>query len=340
MKIKIHSNELNRMMKIIKPCLDTKSITKAVIRIVHEDNSLKIMATNGTFSAIVFTPLLGGDGESFGVDGPMMARVVNLCSGEVEISTDERSCTVKGTGRTKIPIVPVKLPEFKAVKGDSVSVLAEDFKYCFNRISYAIATENSRPMLTGAYIVTDGNQMEMVALDGFQMAKESTPATGGQIKVIIPGTFMNWTAAALENGEKMTMTTDGKRILAETDSMKLSCSLLGSEYIDYQRLLPETFETEAMIKVSQVQDALKSGSIVNNKQRLVKVRVDKDELTITSNSEEADYEANIPCEVQGKPILIAFNERYLMNTMNALDADEAVMKFNQPSSPIIVQGKA
>ena len=53
----------------------------------------------------------------------------------------------------------------------------------------------------------------------------------------------------------------------------------------------------------------------------------------------ADFEAKIPCETQGEGILIAFNERYLMNTVSVLRADESVMKINTATSPVFIQCK-
>ena len=66
MKIKIHSSELNRMLKTVVQCIDTKIQTKnSNINIIHDNNLLAIRATNGTFSAVMTAPLMGGTGESF-----------------------------------------------------------------------------------------------------------------------------------------------------------------------------------------------------------------------------------------------------------------------------------
>ena len=339
MKIRIHSNDLNRMMKIIKPCLDTKSITKAVIQVTHENNRLKIRATNSHFSAEASTFLMGGDGETFCVDGPMMSRVASMCSGEIEISADEKTCTVKGTGRTKMPIVSMNIPDIPDVVGKSVKMLADNFKYCHSLVAYAVGSDQNRIQLTGVYVTTDGELMKMVTLDGFQLAIESTNANGDTISAIIPGAFMTWAASVLEAGNQLTLKTDGTKVQIITDEMKLTCPLLNGEYIDYKRLLPKTFETESLVKVGQLRDALKAGNVVNNKQKLVKLQVESDSMTVMNNSEEADFDADISCQTTGSPLKIAFNEAYLMNIMNAIDADEAIMKFNSPVSPVVVQGK-
>ncbi len=62
---------------------------------------------------------------------------------------------------------------------------------------------------------------------------------------------------------------------------------------------------------------------------------------MTSNSEEksADYEADVPCQTQGDGLKIAFNQKYMMNTLNAIDAEEAVLRFNSSVTPCVAHGK-
>lgn len=340
MKIKIHSSELNRMLKTVVQCIDTKIQTKnSNINIIHDNNLLAIRATNGTFSAVMTAPLMGGTGESFYVDGAMFARVCAMCSGEIEISTDEKTCTVKGAGRTRIPIVNTDLPNFERVDGHSIEIPAEEFSRCYNSVAYAVSSDQGRLILTGVLMVTDGRKLSMVALDGFQMAIEQFLCYEDGIKAAVPGSFMKLISSSISNGEKLKLTFGEHRIQASTDGMLISCGLLAGEYVDYSRILPESFKTECMVKVSALKDALKSGSVVNTKNNLVKLKIDGDKLFVMSNSEEADYEAEIDCETHGDGLTIAFNQKYLMNTINSISGDEAVMKFNSSVNPCVVQAR-
>lgn len=339
MKIKLHSADLNRMMKIIRTCMDNKNITRSNIQITHADDRLQIRATNGTFAGIVSTALPGGDGDSFCIDGSMFAKVIGLCNGEVEITTDGKNCIVKGTGRTRIPIVDMKIPEMVPVTGASVEIKADDFKYCYGRVSYAIATDISRLMLTGIYMEKTGSRMQFTAMDGFQLAIESMECSGDDINMIVPGGFMDWVSGSLAAGEMLKLTTNGTRIMAETESMTLCTGLLAGKYVDYRRLLPESFKTEIMIYTEKIRDAVKSEMIISTKNNLLKMEVAGDAVTIRGNSVDADYEADISCEMRGEPLDIAFNDKYMINMLNAIDTEEAVIKFNSPVSPVIVQGK-
>ena len=340
MNIKVHSSELNRMMKTISQCIDPKSQSLGNIEIIYDNNLLTIRGTNGSFAAVMSTPLLGGDGESFCVDGTMFARVAGMSNGEVNIITDEKTCTIKGTGRTRMQIVNAKIPAYERVCGEKAEIRVSEFIRCYNAVSYAISAEQTRPVLTGTLTISDNGRIEMVALDGFEMAVESIECGGENFRAVIPGAFLKMVSSGVTGSEKVSITVGKGRVQAETDGMIVSCSLLSGDYPDHNRILPQTFATECLVSADALKNALKCGSIVNTSGNLVKLNIAKDSITVMSNNEQecTDFDADIPCETQGDGLTIAFNQKYLMNTINSINADELVMKFNMPINPCIVQG--
>ena len=339
MKIKIHSSEINRMMRIITQCIDSRFSNYSNIEICHGDNLLTIRGANGTYLGTVFTPLLGGDGEKFCVDGNMFAKVCSMCNGEIEINADEKNCVIKGTGRTKLPVVDTVVTAQERVEGKSATMSSDDFMKCYNSVAYAIAADQTRIQLTGVLTMFGGNEVTMVTLDGFQMSLESAKCDGDEIRITIPGSFMKLVSQGLAVGEKVTFCTNGNRLEAFTDSMVLTCGLLTGEYPDYKRILPTEFKTECLVNVDELRNALKCGSIINTKQNLVKLDIGADSISVMSNGEEASFDADVACNTQGEGLKIAFNQKYLMNTINAINTEEAVMKFNSSVSPCVVTGK-
>ena len=69
---------------------------------------------------------------------------------------------------------------------------------------------------------------------------------------------------------------------------------------------------------------------------MVKMIISGNKLTVTGNSDKADYEADIDCEQQGPDITIAFNQKYLVSTINSVSDDKIVLKFNAPVNPCVI----
>ena len=340
MKIKIHSSELNRMMKTVVQCIDTKDVAKlANIEIIYDNNLLTIRGTDGQFSAVVSTPILGGDGEVFCVDGTMFSCVCAMCSGEIDISTDGKYCTIKGAGRTKLPLIDVKIPAYKHVDGMTAEIPAENLAQCYNGVAYAVSADQSRIQLTGILTETDAASIKMTALNGFQMSCEKADANGDAMKVIIPGSFIKLLVQSTASGEKVSLRTDGKKIEAVTDGMMLNCGLLHGDFPDAEKILPKEFKTQCLVSTDELLNALKCGSVVNNKQNLVKLEIGETAIRVMNNSEVAEYEADVKCSTHGDPLKIAFNQKYLMNTINSIGSDNIVLMFNSSVSPCVANGQ-
>ena len=341
MNIKIHSSELNRMMKTVAQCVDDRQDRFANVEISYDDNKLTIRGTNGVVSAELSTPLLGGDGERFCVDGTMFAKVCGMCNGDVLITTTDKDCIIKGNGRTRLPIVNADVPEYKPVDADSpaVSVSAEDFSNAFGSVAHAIATDQSRLQLTGVLTEVDNTGLRMTTIDGFRMAIEEIDCDGDLMKITIPGSFMKLIQSSTTAGETICISTDGRRIEAWTEGMRIVCGLLTGEFPDANKILPTAFKTECIVNTDQIRNALKSSNVLNSKNNLVKILIDGNTMKVMSNSEQADYEADIDCDVHGDGLKIAFNAKYMTETIGSLNADEVIMKFNTPSAPCVVQAK-
>ena len=341
MNIKIHSSELNRMLKTALQCIDTRdSGNRSNIEIGSLNNNLYIHASNGNMTATMTTPMLGLEQEKFCVDGQMFGKICAMCSGDISISTNGNVCTIKGTGRTRIPIVDAVIPRHADMpKAKTVTVSSEDLIRCYGNVAHAVSADNTRIQLTGILTENKDGIFSMTALDGFQMSIETAECEGDNARMIIPASFLKLTAQASAVGEKIVLMTDGKRLIAQTDSMVLACGLLAGEYPDVERILPKEFATECMVNVEELRSALKGGSVVNSKQNLVKLEIGAETVKVMNNSEEADYEAEISCSTHGAGLSIAFNQKYLMNTINAVSEESAVMCFNSSVAPCVVKAK-
>ena len=341
MNIKIHSNELNQIMKTVSKCINDKMDRFGSIEISHDNNLLTVRGTDGQFSACMSTPLLGGDGEKFCVDGVTFGKVCSMCNGEMDIVADEKFCTIKGNGRTRLPIINADIPAYKSINNGSatVSVKADDFNSAFSKVEHAISNDQSRIHLTGVLIESDGSSLNMTTLDGFRMAIESVHCDGDQLNIIVPGSFMKLIQTGTFADDILKISVDKNKIEVVTDGMKISGGLLSGNFPDVSHLIPVDFKTECLVNSDMVRSALKNSNTLNSKNNLVKAIVEDNKLTIMSNSEIADYDATIDCETQGEGLTIAFNQKYIIDTINSIDTENVIIKMNNPISPCVITGQ-
>ena len=228
-----------------------------------------------------------------------------------------------------------------------VEAAEADLREMISGVVFSIATDESRQLLTGCLLEVLPEELRMVALDGFRLAMQVRPNTNtlpaGQAKyrAVIPGRVMNELARVLpdDKDQKCVLTFDQSRIRVEFGTVRFSSVLLQGEYIDYDRIIPKTFATEALINRTGFIDAIDRASLMAREGRnnLVKLHVEAESLSIVSNADMGEVHEEMSCAMNGNPIDIAFNAKYLNDAIRNIEQDEILFCFNSNVSPSVIK---
>lgn len=241
---------------------------------------------------------------------------------------------------------PVEYPEMAEVESGSVVKIPQNkLKEMISRVVFAIATDESRQILTGCLMEVSRDEARLVALDGFRLAIQKVfqpfdmPDGQDVIKSVIPGRVLSeLSRILLDEDDFCTMLFDKSRMQASFGNTRLSTVLLAGEYIDYRKILPPSFRTQAKAKRNEVQEAIDRASLMarEGKNNLVRLSFTDGSLAITSNAELGDVHEELNAVLTGDPIDIAFNAKYITDVIRNITDDELCMKFNSNVSPCVV----
>ena len=70
---------------------------------------------------------------------------------------------------------------------------------------------------------------------------------------------------------------------------------------------------------------------------LVKLEMNEESIIITSNSQLGKVREEVTANMQGDPIQIAFNSRYLLDVLKNMEEDEVVLKMTSGISPCVIE---
>ena len=335
MKVKIKSNEIGKAVKLCANAIDVKDPTRSNISFVAEDNKMTLRATNSQYSIEVIAK---GDVQEEGaaiVDGKMAYSAISKGSGECLLTADEKSLTIKTSGRTKLPNINHSLPLIEEVEGKKATFDAIEFKNAISKVSYAISEDESRVILTGAHIVTDGKVATITALDGFRLAQTVISCDGEEIDIIVPTRILNAICDAITDG-KFDIVSNGIKITAKGEGFTINATTLSGTYIDTARIIPTEFKTKALVKTIDIKDCVDSATVASGANNLVKLVVQNDNIAIMSNSDVADFHGDVSAMIEGEDIIISFNIKYLIHALNHIDSEQCEFRFNQSTSPAVI----
>lgn len=282
--------------------------------------------------------------------GRIFAEMIRkMPNGMVTISAkDSRSAIIRCMkNRSSLAVMnPEEYPEINPLKnGINIKIQQNKLKEMIGHVAFAVATDESRQILTGSLLEVNRSEARLIALDGFRLAMYKLfqpfelPDNTAVVSAVIPGKVLNELTKILPEDEAFcNLLLDQGKMQVSFGNIRLSTVLLAGEYIDYRRILPSEFKTEVITEKSSVLDAIERASLMarEGKNNLIKMSFRENTLKITSNAELGDVEEETEASLNGENIDIAFNARYLIDVIRNVPEDHLCMKFNSSVSPCVV----
>jgi len=330
----------------------TLPVTQNVL-LEGDNGQLKLTATNTEISISTWIGAqIEGEG-SITVPARMLTDFVNSLPGEtVTIDFQPESAGVKvSSGKFNGEISGIPAEEFPPIPevsgGVSVAIPADAFKGALERVVFAAATDDSRPVLTGVKIELKEKSFIVAAADGFRLAVETgelTEAIDGEIGIIVPAKTLAEVERLLGDGSStISLSTDSNDRSAKfrLDSSEIVTSLVQGKFPDYEKLIPTSWSTRASIDLSQMSQATRAASIfARDGSGIIRIMINPGEadaagaVKVIARAEEVGANENeVEASVEGDETKIAFNSKFLSDVLNVIEGDDVKLETTTPSSP-------
>lgn len=352
MIFRINNQDLLEGLSIVTRALTARPAKQILdgVLVVAEDQRITLTCTDGSLS-IEYTNAadIREEGQAV-LPGRLFNELIRkMPGGEVEIKVqNDRNASIRcQKSKSNLAIMSAaEFPEISALKNvNPIKIPQNRLKEMISRVSFAIATDESRQILTGCLMEVSRNEARLVALDGFRLAMQKVfqpfdlPEGKDIMKAIIPGRVINEMSRILPDDDAFcSLIFDQGRMQCTFGNIRLSSVLLAGEYIDYRRIIPTEFKTWARAKRNEVSDAIDRASLMarEGKNNLIKMSFRKNLLRISSNAEMGDVEEEMEADLNGEDIDIAFNSRYIIDVIRNVAGEELYMNFNSNVSPCVV----
>ena len=225
----------------------------------------------------------------------------------------------------------------------SVEVPQNILKSMIKGTSFAIAQDETRPILQGILFEVKNKNLNLVALDGYRLAIRSEFLDNdSDVEVVIPGKTLNEVSRILEDtSEIVKITFTNNHILFNLNDTKVVSRLLDGKFVNYISLLPQEHKIYIDVNKQQLQNFIERASLMAKdiNSNLIKLDVQEENIIITSNSQLGKVREELNVNLQGESIQIAFNSRYLLDVLKNIDGDEVVLEMTSGVSPCVIKCK-
>ncbi|MGB5636160.1 MAG: DNA polymerase III subunit beta, partial [Waterburya sp.] len=214
-----------------------------------------------------------------------------------------------------------------------------------------------KQVLTGVHLKTQGlgqdglgDILEFAATDSHRLAVVATDLNGedAETTIEIPKLAVTIPAKALrelerivsdaEETDKVKVSFDEQVMVFELGDRLLTSTKILGDYPAYGQLIPQNFSREIILDRKRLLNSLELVAVLAQKNNLVKFSLHNDasELVVSADAQDiGNAEQSLPAEIMGEDIEIAFNIKYLMDGLKALETSEIKMQLNEWNQPVI-----
>jgi len=359
MKLTCLQENLSRGLSIVGRAVATRStlpITQNIL-LVAESSRLKLSATN---LEIATTSWVGAKVEEEGsITAParLLTDFISSLPNElIEVTLPPNSHTLElKSGRFQAHINGIDAQDFPSIPevsdGITTSIEAASLREGIRQVALAATTEESRPVLTGINAELEGNQLKLVATDGFRLAVHKTNLISPvkePITVIIPARTLNELNRLLGDHEEaieITMSQQKSQILFRLKSAEIVSQLIPGAYPNYSQVIPQSYATRAAVDTEKFLQVVRISSIfARDASGIVRLvitpgsELGKGGITISAQAEEiGENISEIDALIDGEEAKIAFNSKYLSDVLAIVPQAQVALEVSTPSSPGVIR---
>lgn len=236
----------------------------------------------------------------------------------------------------------LEYPGFKKIDcNEYFAMTKKDLKSLITKSTFAVAIDESRPILKGVLLEVENNSIRAIALDGYRLALVNKPlaASNISVSVIVPARSLNEIAKLLDDSDEVVNVYIQKNnLMVDLDDTKIITKLLDGEFLNYKQIISSNYESVITINKAQFEDALERASLLSKvgQGNLVKFEIKEGNLCLSSNSELGNIKENVNIVLKGNDLNIAFNARYFMDALRMNSNEFVKINFNSSASPCTI----
>ncbi|CAN5302444.1 DNA polymerase III subunit beta [soil metagenome] len=282
------------------------------------------------------------------VPGRLLGDVVrSLPNAAVSAEVDgDRLHLVCGRAQFALRLMPVEdfpaLPQISEQAAIAV-MKAEEFARTVAQVARASSTDDARPVLTGVSLEASAGSLTAAATDSYRLAVRTVPwDAGAETTALVPRRALDEARRSAEQlGAEVRIAIEPSQVTFTFGDRRLTSRLIEGKYPDYRQLIPVGFERRLAVDRAELMEVVRRVSVVgesNTTATPVTLHVTSDTVRVTAGSGEVGQaEESLPGTLEGEPIEIGFNPRYLSDGLDVAVSERVVLEFRDELKPAVLR---
>lgn len=353
MKFSCNQDTFSKYLNIVSRVVSSKPGLPILNNIQFESSKGKLIM-NATDLEIGISTWIGADVQSEGkitVPAKQLTEFVNsIPEDKIDVSLENQNFKISGTNNTA---------DFNTMPADDFPSVANvtDQKPLFklpkdlltkavNRVAFAAATDDIKPVLTGILMEVNGETISFVGTDGLRLSRQTIKLDSSaekDINILVPVKALLELAHIVsevtdDDTIEVYLIEDRNQVLFRYCDIDLVSRLIDGRFPEYRQIIPTGYKTISKVNRNEFINSLKitniiAKSVLGNKLIL---DIDSSSKTISLSATQTDLGSNkstFSGDIEGESIKIAFSSRLLSDILNHLEEEDIIFECSETVKP-------
>jgi len=349
MRLTISREKLQEGLNAVSASIPGKTTLPVLANILVEttDRGIKL---SGTDLDIAVSTEVAADIEASGavtIPAKKLSEIAReLPPAPVKIAAvgEQRITLECGRSRFKLLGLPRdEFPTFPSVRFDeSWRIRSGDLQKLIAHTSFAVSTEESRPILNGVLWELRSDKMSMVATNGHRLAKMSIPASSDAAPsndLIVPPKALEQVRRLFPAEEELEIGRGENHIGFRSPFTAVYTRLIEGPYPNYEQVIPKDNDRVAVADKAALISALKRMSVVASDQtHRIRLSFNSGMLKFSVQTPDlGEAQDELPIRYTGDQLDIGFNASYLLEILRYIPTDEVKLTFKAPERAATIE---
>lgn len=252
----------------------------------------------------------------------------------VRVASGDSEYLLRGSDPADFPRLPVAV-------GTQVDVEAPAFLETVARVVRAAATDLSRPVYTGVQMRIGGDEITLVATDGYRLATKRTrlEANSDAIEALVPARALGELVRLAGGADTVRLTVAPNTIEFALPGVTLWTRRLEGRPQDHEPILGMAFAHDARVPRRALLAAVDRAAVMVERNAPLELHFEGRELVLhVRTAESGEAHERLALAAPTEPLRIGFNARYLRDGLELVDGEEVVFRMNDAMRPVVLTG--
>jgi len=264
-------------------------------------------------------------------------RLTVVAGNRVEVLSGRASFRLPATAAAEYPPLPAFDSRGTATMDEVV------LRDLVEKIVFSVSTDDARYGLNGAHIEARESEegeplLRMVATDGHRLSSADGRVTGELAltpRMLVPRKALGVIRKLMDGDGRVDIAFGDGAVRLSRPGQTFWFRLLDGEFPDYNAVLPQETRHRVVIRRSDLADTLKRVHVlVQERARPVRFAFAASEVAVqVHNVDRGEVNETLPAELEGEPITVGFNSRYLQDVLSVLRGDNVLLEMGHALGP-------